>query len=59
MKTKLIILFFFISGAAFDQFDLYLTAGAGTGNYFNKIERDKTQAGFELKSVFAGWSDPL
>ncbi|KAF0131507.1 MAG: hypothetical protein FD155_31 [Bacteroidetes bacterium] len=54
MKTKLIILFFFISGAAFGQFDLYLTAGAGIGNYLNKIERDKTQAGFELKSVFAG-----
>ncbi|KAF0131505.1 MAG: hypothetical protein FD155_29 [Bacteroidetes bacterium] len=54
MKTKLIILFFFISSAAFGQIDLYLTAGAGTGNYFNTIERDPNKAGFELKSILAG-----
>ncbi len=55
----------FVSSMTFGQFDLYLTAGAGFGNYFNEIERDKTQAGFELKSIIAGslgaemnWENP-
>lgn len=51
---KLLLILLFVSGTAFGQFDLYLTGGAGLGNYFNEIERDKTQAGFELKSIFAG-----
>jgi hypothetical protein len=54
MKTKLIVILFLISNTAFSQFDLYLTAGLGTGNYFNTIERDPYSAGFEFKPTLAG-----
>jgi hypothetical protein len=54
MKAIFTIILVALSSTVFCQFDLYLTAGAGIGNYYNKIERDNTQAGFELKSIFAG-----
>ncbi len=54
MKIKLIIILAFVSSNAFSQFNLYATAGLGTGNYFNTTERDPDRAGFELKPTLAG-----
>jgi hypothetical protein len=54
MKIKLIIILAFVSSNAFSQFDLYLIAGLGTGNYFNTNERAPHGAGFVLKPTLAG-----
>ncbi len=54
MKAIFTIILVALSSTVFCQFDLYLSAGTGFGNYYNKIERDNTQSGFELKPIFAG-----